>query len=207
MLPKVEKEEGEDWEEWGEKEKGGRRSRRLETSLGRPEALQAPGRGGQGRPGRPRGFPGVGGSAGSWGPSCWEDMLHVMLEVGRGQLAPSPDPGLGPERSRLPPPGPSAGDAARAEHTRLPLRRRTGADSPHREAAAGGAEGPGEAHLKGLLWRAGGSPSSASGFLTPHARRTALPGEAAPRTASPRPRRLAPCLHICTRLSPPGTRQ
>ena len=43
MLPKVEKEEGEDWEEWGEKEKGGRRSRRLETSLGRPEALQAPG--------------------------------------------------------------------------------------------------------------------------------------------------------------------
>ena len=42
------------------------------------------GRGGQGRPGRLRGFPGVGGSAGSWGPSCREDMLHVMLEVGRG---------------------------------------------------------------------------------------------------------------------------
>lgn len=94
MLPKVEKEEEEDGEERGEKEKGRRRSRRLETSLGQPEALQAPG--------AAEGRAGLGtrvdsrvseGSGGSWGPSCREDMLHVMLGVGRGQLTTSPRPG------------------------------------------------------------------------------------------------------------------
>lgn len=103
----VEKEEGGDGEEWGEKEKGGRRSRRLETSLGQPEALQAPG--------AAEGRAGLGAradsrvseaSAGSWGPSCREDMLHVMLDAGRGQLTTYPCPGTrgrehGPDSCRL----------------------------------------------------------------------------------------------------------
>ena len=156
-------------------------------SLGQPEALQAPGTRRAGPAWAPAWLPGcrrVSGELGSLLPGG-----HVTRDAGgRARLvSPLPLPRGSGNAGRLPPPGPPAGTAAMAEHTQLPLQEADGAGSPHREAAAGGARGPGEAHLKGLLWRVGGSPSSAGGFLTPHVRRTALPGEAAPRTTSPRP--------------------
>lgn len=99
-----------------------------------------------------------------------------------------------------------------AEHTRLPLRKADGGCSPHREAAAGGARGPGGSSLERAPMEGGRTPFLCRWLsdTTREAHRTSRGGSSPnnqPPAPPPGPCRPSPCLHICTCLSPPGTRQ